>query len=130
MEKKLFMIVLFMVSLVALAQDNTFTPYEKALEGNKRPDDCLYWEISRDQRLVVWRGESGKPVSYVLEAEQAGYRFLKLGSNTEETQSNIYRNCSKGFLLEIRVWYGRVSFWLTYVPKEYRSENLYFALCN
>lgn len=129
MEKKLFIMILFMVSFVAFAQDNTFTPYEKALEGNKRPDNCLDWEISLGQRMVVWRGESGKSVSYILEAEQAGYRFMKVGSNTRETQSNIYRNCPKGFLLEIRVWYGIVSFWLTYVPKEYRSENLDFAFC-
>ncbi|HZK93582.1 MAG TPA: hypothetical protein VFC67_05195 [Prolixibacteraceae bacterium] len=112
MSRKLLLFFLTALSsLIVFSQETdskSVTYFEKfIINGVKPPDTIVQTKYESDYRVIVWNDPLIKDYKYSNEAfYKQGYEFVKKNEGDSQQRSKIYRNCSKGIIVEVTEWYN------------------------
>lgn len=112
-NKNLLSLLLVFFSYATFAQTNhdntkTISYFEKyIIEGNKPFDLDIVTKYEKDYRAIIWNESLIKDYKYSNEQlDKSGYEFVKKNEGDNSQSSKVYRNCSKGIVIEVTEWYG------------------------
>lgn len=109
--------------------------FEELIIGNKIPisDKVAYKYNDKLWRLVSWRESNSKIYKFNQEKlDLLGYEFVKTSIDDYAHKTNVYRNCTKGLVLEITEWFSEkiVSISLNWYDKSIRPRIGYLVYCD
>ncbi len=110
MKNIIFYFVAFM-SLSSFAQTSsdskTLKYFETCILNSDYPDNSVSHKYENDYRLIVWDDLLIKDYKYSnAEFDKLGYDFVKINDGDGNQSSKVYRNCSKGIVIEVTEWYN------------------------
>lgn len=134
MKTKLLIIVFFIISLGTYGQTTKKSiPYfEKCIINKTDPLNSSYHSYGLTERSIMWSEKFSDRDKYSKEElNLLNYYFVEIAYSDNEHMGAIYRNCTKTMFLEIVYWYDlKVVVSLTWMPKEYKNQNIYLRWCN
>ncbi|MFN0188677.1 MAG: hypothetical protein ACKVQV_08245 [Bacteroidia bacterium] len=110
----------------------TVTYFEKfAIQGNEPPDADVQTQYQTDMRVIVWNDPLIKDYKYSNEAfDKLGYEFVKTNAGDKSNRSKVYRNCSKGIVIEVTEWYGiKFSIAMQWYSSTVKNQISYLMFC-
>lgn len=113
-------------------ETKTVTYFEKyVIDGIKPPDSDVQMQYQPDMRVIVWNDPLIKDYKYSNEAfDEIGYEYVKTNAGDNSQTSKVYRNCSKGIIVEVTKWYNlKLSISIQWFKSEVRPSIGYLMFC-
>lgn len=117
---------------VKIIDTKTVTYFEKLIiKGNEPHDLDVQTQYEADMRVIVWNDSLIKDYKYSNEAfDRLGYEYVKTNEGDDYQRSKVYRNCSKGIVIEVTEWYGiKISIAMQWYSESVKNQIGYLMFC-
>jgi hypothetical protein len=133
--KNIILLLLALMTINSFAQDKTDTKtikyFETCIINETYPDNVVDHKYETDYRVIVWNDPLIKSYKYSNEEfDKLGYDFVKSNPGDRNQTSKIYRNCSKGIVIEVTEWYNlKYSIAIQWYSPSVRRSIGYLMFC-
>ena len=109
----------------------TIKYFEDCIINQKIPQYCVDYKYEGSYRVIVWNDPLIKNYKYSSEAfDKLGYDYVKTTDGDNSQYSEIYRNCSKGIVVEVTEWYNfKLSISIQWYATNVRRSIGYLMFC-
>jgi FKBP-type peptidyl-prolyl cis-trans isomerase len=110
-NKLIFSVIAIFFSIITFAQGtdkNTIPNFEKYINVGIEPSGIDVQTKYEDEfRVIIWSDPLIKDYKYSNQIfDKLGYEFVKNNEGDDQQRSRVYRNCSKGIVVEVTEWYN------------------------
>ncbi len=133
-QKTVMTLVIILISFATKAQttkENPIAYYEDCIINKTIPTEQYDYKYVDNMRIIVWNDKLISNYKYSNEEfDKLGYDYFKTTSGDKNQSSKIYRNCSKGTVIEVTEWYNvKLSISIKWYPINIRKSIGYMLGC-
>lgn len=128
----LFLSIAFFAVIAQTTKENPIKDYEACIINKTIPTEQYSYKYNDSDRVIVWNDKLIRNYKYTDEAfDTLGYDFVKTTTGDNSKHSKIYRNCTKGIIIEVTEWYNvKLSISMNWYAKSKRKGIGYLMYCN